>query len=662
MDVLIKNEKQIQETWKKNQSTIAVVDNEKKKCFLTFPFPYQNGALHLGHAYTISKVEFYARFKKITGYNVLFPYGFHGTGMPIVASAVKLRETLDMCNINDIDSLPVGNQLRILHEMKIPIEEIPAFTDPQTWLKYFPQRSITDLQKFGAHIDFRRSFITTSINPHYDCFVKWQFVTLNKKGYLKFDKKPVIYSPKDKQICGDHDRNEGEYVGITKYDVYFAHNHIYTLMMTTATNFTEELNIFEWDNKKCISTITFLNNFKYQTNKSVSNVEIIKKDELKDVEFDFYGAKIKIFDVIDFSNAKSESDYYEPTDTVISRTDEKCVVAIIDNWYIDYSAPELKERINDYATSDYFRTPQDRQIFVDASNSLQTHACSKTGNIPGTKLLDTDYVIDSLSDSTIYMAYYTIAHRITELPVEVLQKCYFEVYEFVFMDGVMPQIGYDNLLQEMKTEFLYWYAVDLRVSGEDLIDNHMIMCLYNHAMMWDGDEMLPRRFCINGYITLDGKRMSKSKGVFMTLSDAIDKYGADVTRLVLAMAGSGMNDADFSEKNIQLATQRLIDAKKWCKDVIDTILSYKIGMGNTALDVRVKVCVREIKFHYEEMEYQKVVEIIFNKLLAICDDYGNERTHRKIVEYFLLMIYPICPHMVEEIWAYGAELNFAKYC
>jgi leucyl-tRNA synthetase len=31
------------------------------------------------------------------------------------------------------------------------------------------------LISFGASVDWRRSFITTSVNPYYDSFIRWQF-------------------------------------------------------------------------------------------------------------------------------------------------------------------------------------------------------------------------------------------------------------------------------------------------------------------------------------------------------------------------------------------------------------------------------------------------------------------------------------------------------
>ena len=54
-----------------------------EKYFVTFPYPYMNGRLHLGHTFTISKCEFAVGYQRLTGKKCLFPFGFHVTGMPI---------------------------------------------------------------------------------------------------------------------------------------------------------------------------------------------------------------------------------------------------------------------------------------------------------------------------------------------------------------------------------------------------------------------------------------------------------------------------------------------------------------------------------------------------------------------------------------------------
>jgi leucyl-tRNA synthetase len=61
----------------------AEMKQKYPKWFGQFPYPYMNGSLHLGHAFTISKIEFAAGYERMLGKRVLFPHGFHVTGMPI---------------------------------------------------------------------------------------------------------------------------------------------------------------------------------------------------------------------------------------------------------------------------------------------------------------------------------------------------------------------------------------------------------------------------------------------------------------------------------------------------------------------------------------------------------------------------------------------------
>src|SRR3989475_10439368 len=73
-----------------------------------------------------------------------------------------------------------------------------------------PAATMDDLKALGAAVDWTRSFITTPLNPPYDAFVRWQFHRLKDGGYVRIDKHPVIWCPKDQAPIGDHDRLEGE--------------------------------------------------------------------------------------------------------------------------------------------------------------------------------------------------------------------------------------------------------------------------------------------------------------------------------------------------------------------------------------------------------------------------------------------------------------------
>jgi leucyl-tRNA synthetase len=169
----------------------AEIKERYPKWFGNFPYPYMNGSLHLGHAFTISKIEFAAGYQRMLGKRVLFPHGFHVTGLPIKvrlpslpivfcllmshlqASADKLIREMDMFGSNferyedeveieqnkedekaasvpDKDktiakkgklaakSTGLTYQFQILEAIGIPRSEIKKFADPQHWLAYFP--------------------------------------------------------------------------------------------------------------------------------------------------------------------------------------------------------------------------------------------------------------------------------------------------------------------------------------------------------------------------------------------------------------------------------------------------------------------------------------------------------------------------------------------
>ena len=80
-----------------------------------------------------------------------------------------------------------------------------------------PFFSFLVLQSMGLHVDWRRTFITTDVNPYYDAFVRWQFVRLKEREKVKFGKRYTVFSPRDGQPCMDHDRSSGEGVGPQEY-------------------------------------------------------------------------------------------------------------------------------------------------------------------------------------------------------------------------------------------------------------------------------------------------------------------------------------------------------------------------------------------------------------------------------------------------------------
>lgn len=128
----------------------------------------------------------------------------------------------------------------------------------------------------------------------------------------------------------------------------------------------------------------------------------------------------------------------------------------------------------------------------------------------------------------------------------------------------------------MKHEFEYWYPVDLRVSGKDLVQNHLTYFIYNHCAMWQNDESKwPKGIRANGHLMLNSAKMSKSDGNFLTLSEAVDKFSADGMRLCLADAGDSVEDANFVEANADAAILRLYTFIEWVKEILNNKASLR---------------------------------------------------------------------------------------
>lgn len=204
--------------------------------------------------------------------------------------------------------------------------------------------------------------------------------------------------------------------------------------------------------------------------------------------------------------------YYEPEKEVTSRSRDQCIVASCYQWFLSYGSGDWQEMVREHLKSDKFEAynPKTQKEFNDMVDWLKEWGCTRTQGL-GTKLpWDEKFVVESLSDSTVYMSYYTVAHllhsdlegsKVGPLGVkagDMTDEC----WDFILKKGPYPDgcAVPKEALDKMRHEFEYWYPMDMRVSAKDLIRNHLTMCLYNHAGIWEDPKMLPKSIFCNGYI------------------------------------------------------------------------------------------------------------------------------------------------------------------
>lgn len=369
--------------------------------------------------------------------------------------------------------------------------------------------------------------------------------------------------------------------------------------------------------------------------------------------------------------------YYEPASKVISRSGDECVVCLAEQWYIKYGEEDWKAKTSQALEAMECYHPESRNMFRGTLDWLAQWACSRTYGL-GTRLpWDPKYLIESLSDSTVYMAYYAVAHLLQDgvfdgsvvgkagIKADQLNR---KVWDYIFLGKEYPAGETDipeATLKTLRHEFQYWYPVDIRVSGKDLIQNHLTFFLYNHTAIFP-EAHWPKSVRANGHILLNNKKMSKSEGNFLTLEDAVEKFSADGMRFALADAGDAIDDANFSVLTANKAILRLFTELRFVEEVVELLAKGELVQGppssffDKVFENEMYSLVHQTRQHYERTNFREALLSGFYGLQAARDLYRerhrqniklcNASLIQKWIEIQTIVLSPICPHWSERVW------------
>ena len=146
-----------QQKWEADQLYKSVVDFTRPKFYALTMLPYPSGDIHIGHWYAMAPSDVRARFKRMQGYNVMFPMGFDAFGLPAENAAIQ----------------------RGIH--------------PKTWTLNNIERERQQLRTMGAMIDWDREAI--SCLPGYYRWSEWFFLKFYEMGLAYRKQAPVDYCP-----------------------------------------------------------------------------------------------------------------------------------------------------------------------------------------------------------------------------------------------------------------------------------------------------------------------------------------------------------------------------------------------------------------------------------------------------------------------------------
>ncbi len=366
--------------------------------------------------------------------------------------------------------------------------------------------------------------------------------------------------------------------------------------------------------------------------------------------------------------------FYELTGKVVCRCLTECIIKMVeDQWFIEYNDPEWKKKAHECLESMTIYPDIVRKQFDYVIDWLDHWACTREFGL-GTKLpWDHKWVIESLSDSTIQMAYGTISKYLQNSSDYGFRtdKLNDEFFDYIYLgkgnlDSIEKSTGIPKkMIEVMRNDFNYWYPFDFRNSAKDLVQNHLSFCLFNHVALFPKNQW-PQSFMINGRIMVNNEKMSKSKGNFFTMRELYLEHGPDIVRLAAANAGEGVDDANYDMEFLDTAKKKLTELHDFIKDnygkgreselTIDKWFESKINESIKKASEAMESMLFKSAINYSFMDMQRNLKWYLKRT-------GNNPS-RKLVNMFsdsiIKILTPFTPHFCEECWHEMGKKTFVS--
>lgn len=181
--------------------------------------------------------------------------------------------------------------------------------------------------------------------------------------------------------------------------------------------------------------------------------------------------------------------------------------------------------------------------------------------------------------------------------------------------------------------FHKWWPADLHLIGKDITKFH---CIIWPALLLAIGEDIPKKVFAHGFFTVDGQKMSKTRGNVVDPVDLVNEYGADVVRFFLLRDFSFGHDGDFSYSRMKdrynadlanglgnLVSRTLNMVEKFCegKD-----LSASAEVPQAVIDIA-----KEADQFVEELAFSKALTNIW-KMISWADELIEENKPWELVK------------------------------
>jgi len=360
---------------------------------------------------------------------------------------------------------------------------------------------------------------------------------------------------------------------------------------------------------------------------------------------------------------------YDLSEKVICRSGDKVIMKKIpDQWFIKYSDPQLTDESKFWAGQMKILPPEYFTNLPDTLDWFQDRACVRKGNWLGTEFpFDESWIIEPISDSTIYPAYYTFSHLVADnlIQPEQLTESFFD---YLFQgkgeaDAVMRETGLDEgTLARAKNEFDYWYPLDINLGGKEHMTVHFPVFLMNHVAVMP-QRNWPQGILVNWYIVMAGGKVSKSKGGAQPIPNAAARFTVDGMRLYYAHIASPFADVEWSDDAVQNYKQRIERIWNFAHSIMDG--KGQAGPMDVWLQSRVGAHVTTVRNAMDEFEIRDAANSVYFEMMADLRWYVrrggcNPDVLDSVLNTWTRLMCPFTPHLAEELWEVSGNEGFAS--
>jgi valyl-tRNA synthetase len=662
------------------------------------PPPYPSGELHMGNVLNWTYFDIVARYKRMRGYNVLFPQGWDCHGLSI--------------------------EIQVEKEHSVRKRDVPP-DQFRKWCEQLVERYIAMMKegilKLGCSIDWTTEYRT--MDPDYWRRTQLSFILLYKKGYMYQGTHPVNWCPRCETAIADAEVDYEKREGTLNYIRYpLEGSSEYLLIATSRPEFIpacvavevnpEDERFKKYIGKKIIVPI-------------VNRAVTIIGDEA--VDPDFGTGVVQICTYGDKEDVKTVMKHKLPVITLLTEngritenggkyaglTVNQARKAIVE----DLAAAGLLEKtekirqevgVCDRCKS-HVEILERKQWFMKTRDL--TESVEKTANevvwypdymkarlIDWAKSLDWDWVI---SRQRVFA---------TPIPVWYCKNCNEIILaqeDWVPIDpklenprlGKCPKCGSHEFAPERdvfdtwmdssitcavhagwpdRSDWRRLFPADVHASGIDIIRTWAYYLMVRHLALFDET---PYKSClINGMVLgSDGRKMSKSLKNYVAAPEVLNKCGSDATRQWAAGGGATGSDIPFRWPDVEYGRRFLV--KLWnVSGFASKLLADYVPAEAGAPDLQVldrwilskaEKLTQAVTEALEKCQFNIAVEAIRNFTWHVfCDSYveavkdrlykpeahgdvkrlAAQQTLYDVLYRVLQLLAPIIPHLTEEIY------------